>query len=81
MMKSAARIAKVETFVAGMSCFVRLTTEGGVQGVGESTAFAFPKNVAEIIKNTGSHSISAACPQQKTNAVELKIIPIMAPPN
>lgn len=50
-MKSAARIAKVETFVAGMTCFVRLTTEDGIQGVGESTAFAFPKNVAEIIKN------------------------------
>jgi galactonate dehydratase len=50
-MKSAARIAKVETFVAGMTCFVRLTTEDGIQGVGESTAFAFPKNVAEIVNN------------------------------
>lgn len=58
-MKSAARIAKVETFVAGMSCFVRLTTEDGVQGVGESTAFAFPRNVAEVIKSFESFLIGA----------------------
>lgn len=50
-MKSAARIAKVEVFVAGISCFVRLTTEDGVQGVGESTAFAYPNAVAEVIRN------------------------------
>jgi len=50
-MKSAARIAKVEVFAAGMSCFVRLTTEDGIQGVGESTAFAYPKAVAEVIRN------------------------------
>lgn len=50
-MKSAARIAKVEVFAAGISCFVRLTTEDGVQGVGESTAFAYPNAVAEIIRN------------------------------
>jgi galactonate dehydratase len=50
-MKSAARIAKVEVFTAGISCFVRLTTEDGVQGVGESTAFAYPNAVAEVIRN------------------------------
>ena len=50
-MKSAARIAKVEVFAAGISCFVRLTTEDGVQGVGESTAFAYPNAVAEVIRN------------------------------
>lgn len=50
-MKTAARIAKVEVFAAGMSCFVRLTTEDGIQGVGESTAFAYPNAVAEIIRN------------------------------
>jgi galactonate dehydratase len=50
-MKSAARIAKVEVFTAGMSCFVRLTTEDGIQGVGESTAFAYPNAVAEVIRN------------------------------
>jgi galactonate dehydratase len=50
-MKSAARIAKVEVFAAGMSCFVRLTTEDGIQGVGESTAFAYPNAVAEVIRN------------------------------
>jgi galactonate dehydratase len=50
-MKSAARIAKVEIFTAGLSCFVRLTTEDGVQGVGESTAFAYPNAVAEVIRN------------------------------
>jgi galactonate dehydratase len=50
-MKSAARIAKVEIFTAGISCFVRLTTEDGIQGVGESTAFAYPNAVAEVIRN------------------------------
>jgi galactonate dehydratase len=50
-MKPAARIAKVEVFAAGMSCFVRLTTEDGIQGVGESTAFAYPNAVAEVIRN------------------------------
>jgi len=50
-MKSAARIAKVEVFAAGISCFVRLTTEDGIQGVGESTAFAYPNAVAEVIRN------------------------------
>ena len=50
-MKSAARIAKVEVFAAGMSCFVRLTTEDGIQGVGQSTAFAYPNAVAEVIRN------------------------------
>ena len=58
-MKTVARIAKVETFVAGMSCFVRLTTEDGIQGVGESTAFAFPKNVAEVIKSYEGFLIGA----------------------
>jgi galactonate dehydratase len=50
-MKSVARIAKVEIFTAGISCFVRLTTEDGIQGVGESTAFAYPNAVAEVIRN------------------------------
>ena len=50
-MKSAARIAMVEVFAAGMSCFVRLTTVVGLLGVGETTAFAYPNAVAEVIRN------------------------------
>jgi galactonate dehydratase len=70
-MKTVARIAKVETFVAGMSCFVRLTTEDGIQGVGESTAFAFPRNVAEIIKSYESFLIGANAHDVEANWLKM----------
>jgi galactonate dehydratase len=70
-MKTVARIAKVETFVAGMSCFVRLTTEDGIQGVGESTAFAFPKNVAEIIKSYEGFLIGANAHDVEANWLKM----------
>ena len=50
-MSSRHKIDKVERFVAGHSVFVRLTTDTGVQGVGESTAFAFPRAVDEVVKS------------------------------
>ena len=50
-MRAHQRIEKVERFVAGNSVFVRLTTDQGVQGVGESTAFAFPRAVDEVLKS------------------------------
>lgn len=44
------RIAQVETFASNASVFVRVTTESGLTGVGESTAFAFPLAVVEVVK-------------------------------
>ncbi len=70
-MNTVARIAKVETFVAGMSCFVRLTTEDGIQGVGESTAFAFPKNVAEVIKSYEGFLIGANAHDVEANWLKM----------
>jgi galactonate dehydratase len=70
-MKTVARIAKVETFVAGMSCFVRLTTEDGIQGVGESTAFAFPKNFAEVIKSYEGFLIGANAHDVEANWLKM----------
>ena len=70
-MKTVARIAKVETFVAGMSCFVRLTTEDGIQGVGESTAFAFPKTVAEVIKSYEGFLIGANAHDVEANWLKM----------
>jgi galactonate dehydratase len=53
------RIAQVETLVAGTSVFVRLTSESGLRGVGESTAFAFPLAVVEVVKALESSLIGA----------------------
>jgi galactonate dehydratase len=44
------RIAQVETFASNTSVFVRLTTDSGLTGIGESTAFAFPLAVVEVVK-------------------------------
>jgi len=43
------RIESVETFVAGSSVFVRVTTDTGLRGIGESTAFAFPLAVVAVV--------------------------------
>ncbi|MET0860423.1 MAG: mandelate racemase/muconate lactonizing enzyme family protein [Microbacterium sp.] len=48
-MRSSLPIAEVETFVSGPSVFVRVTTESGVRGIGESTAFAFPLAVVAVV--------------------------------
>lgn len=50
-MKSRMRIDQVETFVARASVFVRITTDTGLRGIGESTAFAYPLAVQEVIKS------------------------------
>lgn len=49
-MAESMRIAQVETFASNTSVFVRLTTESGLTGIGESTAFAFPLAVVEVVK-------------------------------
>ncbi|HLI01411.1 MAG TPA: mandelate racemase/muconate lactonizing enzyme family protein [Acidimicrobiales bacterium] len=43
------RIEAVEGLPAGAACYVRITTEDGTSGVGESTYFGWPTAVAEII--------------------------------
>ncbi len=49
-MAQSMRIARVETFASNGSAFVRLTTESGLSGIGESTAFAFPLAVVEVVR-------------------------------
>lgn len=43
------RIERVETFASHSSVFVRITTDTGVSGIGESTAFAFPHAVVAVV--------------------------------
>ena len=45
------RIAALEAFPAGRACYVRVTAEDGSSGVGESTMFAWPTAVAEIVRS------------------------------
>jgi len=45
------RIASVEAIPAGNACYVRLTAEDGTSGVGESTFFAWPTAVADIVRS------------------------------
>lgn len=52
-------IARVETFAAYNSVFVRLTTESGLVGIGESTAFAFPLAVVEVVNSLRAYLIGA----------------------
>lgn len=53
------RIAQVETFAAYNSVFVRLTTESGFVGIGESTAFAFPLAVVEVVNSLRTYLVGA----------------------
>jgi galactonate dehydratase len=51
------RIASVEAIPAGSACYVRVVCEDGTSGVGESTFFAWPRAVAEIVSAMGSHLV------------------------
>ena len=44
------RIESVEAIPAGNACYVRVTTDDGTTGVGESTFFGWPTAVAEIVR-------------------------------
>ena len=44
------RIESVEAIPADGACYVRITTDDGTTGVGESTFFTWPTAVAEIVK-------------------------------
>lgn len=48
-MRQQPRIEQIETFASGACVFVRITTDTGLRGVGESTAFAFPLAVAAVV--------------------------------
>lgn len=57
--RPAMRIDKVEIFVAHASVFVKITADNGLHGIGESTAFAFPLAVAEVIKSFEDYLVGA----------------------
>jgi galactonate dehydratase len=44
------RIERIEAIPAGAACYVRVTTDDGTRGVGESTFFGWPTAVAEIVR-------------------------------
>ena len=43
------RIEKVETFIAHMWMIVRITTDNGLEGIGESTFFGWPAAAREVV--------------------------------
>ena len=49
------RIEKVEAIPAGRACYARVWADDGTHGVGESTFFAWPTAVAEIVSSLGSY--------------------------
>lgn len=48
-MRPQPKIEQIETFASGACVFVRITTDTGLRGVGESTAFAFPLAVVAVV--------------------------------
>ena len=51
------KIEKFETFIAHNWMFVRITTDGGLQGIGESTFFGHPDAAAAVAQNFGESLI------------------------
>jgi galactonate dehydratase len=49
------RVESVEAIPAGSSCYVRVTSDDGSTGVGESTFFGWPNAVADIVTSIGSY--------------------------
>ncbi len=47
------RIESVEAITSGAACYARITADDGTHGVGESTFFAWPTAVAEIVRAMG----------------------------
>ncbi len=45
------KIDSLEALPAGQACYVRVTTDTGLVGVGESTYFGWPSAVAEIVRS------------------------------
>ncbi len=59
MTRPGLRIETVETFAAYGSVFVRITTDTGLSGIGESTAFAYPRAVVEVVHALQDYLIGA----------------------
>lgn len=53
------RIDTVETFPAGGACYVRLSTDTGIQGIGESTCFGWPRAVEDVVRSFQSYLVGA----------------------
>jgi galactonate dehydratase len=49
------QIDTVEAIPAGAACYVRVTADDGISGVGESTFFGWPTAVAEIVRSFGPY--------------------------
>jgi galactonate dehydratase len=53
------RIESVETFSAGGALYVRLTTDSGITGIGESTCFGWPGAVGEVVDTFRDYLVGA----------------------
>ncbi|MGW0229834.1 mandelate racemase/muconate lactonizing enzyme family protein [Actinopolymorpha singaporensis] len=53
------RLDTVETFAAGGSLYVRLTTDTGIRGVGESTCFGWPRAVEDVVRSFRGYLVGA----------------------
>jgi galactonate dehydratase len=51
------RIETIEAIPAGNACYARVTTDDGTTGVGESTFFAWPTAVAELVRAFGTYLV------------------------
>lgn len=54
-------IEKIETFIADTFLFVRITTDNGIQGIGESTFWSFPY-AAEAVVNSFKEDLTGQDP-------------------
>ena len=53
------KIESVETFIATNWMMVRLTTESGIQGIGESTFFGWPRAAEDVVLSFRNYLIGA----------------------
>lgn len=53
------RIDTVETFAAGSAVYVRISTDTGISGIGESTCFGWPRAVEDVIRSFTDYLVGA----------------------
>ena len=51
------RIDQIETFIAGTWLITRVTTDSGLQGIGESTFFGWPRATQDIVESFGDYLV------------------------
>ena len=51
------RIDQIETFIAGTWLITRITTDTGLQGIGESTFFGWPRATQDIVESFGDYLV------------------------